>query len=67
MSVATEVKYQVECQDEASHTTHEATFSHVNQYDQRIYIVVCDGYEERYTEEVVVSVKVPVADLGLTF
>lgn len=50
-------RYEVECQDEATHGRHEATFSHVNEYSQKIYTVVCDGYEERYTEEVVIEVK----------
>lgn len=53
-------RYEVDCQDSGTvDVTHEATFSHVNEYGQDIYSCACDCdpsgavYIERYTGEVV--------------
>jgi hypothetical protein len=43
----------VDCQDDDTHGTHEATYSHTNEYGQRIYTVACGAFIERYTDEVV--------------
>lgn len=49
----TDYRYEIDCQDDATHGAHEAEFSHVNEYNQRIYVVECGTYTERYSEEVV--------------
>lgn len=57
-----EQHYAVECQDEDTHGVHSARFLYVNKYGQTVYTVVCAGFEERYTSEVVYEVSTPVDD-----
>lgn len=54
--------FATDCQDNDAHGLHSARFSHVNQYGQKIYTVVCCGYEERYSDEAVFPVSTPVAE-----
>lgn len=63
MNTTQKPKYEVECQDAPkTGVRHEATFSHENEYGQKVYTVVCDcdesgtWYDERYTDEVVYEV-----------
>ena len=62
---APETHYAVECQDEDTHGLHSARFLYVNDAGQSIYTVVCAGYEERYTSEVVFEVATPVDDSAI--
>jgi hypothetical protein len=53
----TKTRYQIECQEGCpTGTLHEATYDHTNESGQRVFIAVCDGYEDQYTEEVVIEV-----------
>jgi hypothetical protein len=55
----TETKYEVECQEDCNDgTRHEATYSH-DTYGKKVYVAVCNGYEDTYTEDVVRAVEVP--------
>lgn len=62
---APETHYAVECQDEDTHGLHSARFLYVNKYGQTVYTVVCAGFEERYTSEVVFEVATPVDDSAI--
>lgn len=68
---ATTIRYEVECQEDCNDgTMHEATYSHDDPYGgKKVYVAVCNGYEDTYTEDVVRAVKVPEEtpeSLGLT-
>jgi hypothetical protein len=55
----TVTKYEVECQEDCNDgTMHEATYSH-DTYGKKVYVAVCNGYEDTYTEDVVWPVEVP--------
>lgn len=58
---ATTIRYEVECQEDCNDgTMHEATYSHDDQYSgKKVYVAVCNGYEDTYTEDVVRAVEVP--------
>lgn len=52
---ATITRFEVACQEDCNDgTMHEATYSHDDPYSgKRVYVAVCNGYDDTYTEDVV--------------
>lgn len=62
---AAEPRYEVECQEDCNDgTRHEVTYSH-DTNGKKVYVAVCNDYEDYYTEDVVFEVQAPKETLGL--